>query len=168
MKKSFTLIELILVVAIVAILAGLIAPIIRGARQDAQISRMIDTGEALYKASRLFYSDTGTLPADIDDLLADRGISGWDGPYIEKPLTPKDHPYGGLCYLTNRTVTTIGVREQRYVLYAFWNIDSSFAKRVNDAVEPGEGLIWAMTGKVQYIAVAQWLSFEYHIHTFNL
>ncbi|MBN3039704.1 MAG: type II secretion system protein [Candidatus Omnitrophica bacterium] len=167
-EKAFTLIELILVVAIVAILAGAMVPIIRGAKIDAQISRMIETGEVLYKASQMFYSDTGVLPADTNDLLADTGIAGWDGPYLEKPLTRKDHPYEGVCYLGSNIVRVVGVEERRYVFYGFMNIDPSLAKRVNDIVEPGEGPFWAGIGTVQYNAGLQWMRFVYNIHVFSL
>ncbi len=84
-RRGFTLIEIIIAVAIVAILAGTIAPMafkqIIKAREDATIKELKNLNTALLE----FYEDTGRFPAEDEGLaalIADPGVSGWQGPYV--------------------------------------------------------------------------------------
>jgi len=97
-ERSFTLIELIVVIAIVAILAAIIAPNAFRAIEKTKISRAISDTRAIKTAALSYYADTGTWPPQyrltnvLNPFLSNPGISGWDGPYIEK-WNP--HPWAG-------------------------------------------------------------------------
>jgi prepilin-type N-terminal cleavage/methylation domain-containing protein len=115
-KKSFTLIELIVVIAIIAVLAAIIAPNVSKAIEKAKISQAITDFKAYKAAIGALYADTGhwiaddtisgstyfllnpgRTPLDTNPVnLADwNGTNwfGWDGPYVEK-VKPV-HPWGG-------------------------------------------------------------------------
>ena len=71
--KAFTLLEILLVVAIIAILAGIVIVAINPARQlgqtrDAQRKSDIST---IYKAVNQYLIDEGSLPPDIDGTLTE-------------------------------------------------------------------------------------------------
>jgi len=85
MRKGFTLIELIVVVAIIVILAAILLPFIINRVEDSKISRTIGEIRSLKTAVLLYYNDLGVFPDTWDDLVRN-GPSNqrWRGPYIEK------------------------------------------------------------------------------------
>jgi len=106
-RKSFTLIELLIVIAIVAILAGAMAPLIGSSRKETMVVRAANDFEILRKAWMRLYLDVGWYPNDTDyspyggneientDLLAPvlfTEAQGWNGPYIDRAV---DTPWGG-------------------------------------------------------------------------
>ena len=87
--RGFTLIELLIVMAILALLAGLVGPTLwnklGGAKRDV-VATQIKNIESAMDSYRL---DMGKYPKDLSDLVKDSsGKSTWDGPYIIK--IPKD------------------------------------------------------------------------------
>jgi len=93
MKKTFTLIELMLVVIIIGILAGLVVPRLAGRAEKARkIAAKADVEVNIPQALDLYEMDTGSYPENLEDLVnGPAGEENWDGPYIKK--TPKD-PWG--------------------------------------------------------------------------
>lgn len=84
-RAGFTLIEIIVAVAIVAVLAGAITPMVfrelMQAREDATEAELGAIADGLVD----FYADTGRLPTEAEGLAAlvvDPGITGWQGPYV--------------------------------------------------------------------------------------
>jgi general secretion pathway protein G len=84
-RSGFTLIEVIVAVAIVVVLAGAITPMVfrelMQAREDATVSEL----SALSRGLADFYADTGRLPSEVEGLaalVADPGVTGWQGPYV--------------------------------------------------------------------------------------
>lgn len=84
-RDGFTLIEIIIAVAIVAILAGAVTPLafkeMVKARQEATYKELDTLNQALMD----FYEDTGRFPSEgegLAALLADPGVAGWQGPYV--------------------------------------------------------------------------------------
>lgn len=101
--KCFTLIELIVVIAIIAVLGSIVAPHAFRAIEKAKMSQMISDLKVLKTGLLTLYSDTGTIPSFSDygsthppvkdtDLLRPIVLTasqGWDGPYIDKaPIIP--------------------------------------------------------------------------------
>lgn len=85
-RAGFTLIEVIVAVAIVAVLAGAITPMVfrelMQAREDATEQELAAIAGGLVD----FYTDTGRLPTEAEGLGAlvrDPGAAGWQGPYVK-------------------------------------------------------------------------------------
>jgi len=93
--KGFTLIELLIVMAILALLAGLVGPQLwgqlGGAKSDTTATQ-IKSFEAALDSYRL---DMGKYPKSLDSLVKNNsGKSRWNGPYIKKlPTDPWDNEY---------------------------------------------------------------------------
>ena len=99
--RGFTLIELMVVIVILGILAGLIVPRIMGRPEEAkQLKAMIQI-ESLETALKLYKLDTGVYPSTEQGLeaLVEKASVGiipkkWrEGGYLEKGKLPKD-PWG--------------------------------------------------------------------------
>ena len=94
-KMGFTLIELLIVMAIVALLAGIVGPNLwnklGGAKQNVAATQ-IKNIEVSLDSYRL---DMGKYPNSLDDLIKDStGKSRWNGPYIKNiPLDPWEQVY---------------------------------------------------------------------------
>ncbi|MCQ2396399.1 MAG: prepilin-type N-terminal cleavage/methylation domain-containing protein [Lentisphaeria bacterium] len=94
MKKSFTLIELLTVIAIIAILAGLMLPAVGRARATAQKTACSNNLGQIGKAELMFSNDNKmkTVPAENKDVSYNYIFSIWD--YVGKTeqifLCPND------------------------------------------------------------------------------
>jgi general secretion pathway protein G len=99
MKQGFTLVELIVVIAILGIMAALIAPNAVKVLENAKITQAISEMQT-YKSSLLaLHSDTGhwimdnrvnDLPLNIGNNDLDANVSNWsnwNGPYVEKIIS---------------------------------------------------------------------------------
>ena len=102
MHKSFTLVELIVVIAIIAILVAIITPNAFRAIEKSKISKAISDFKTIKSAAYALYADTGRWPlnsgedvwiSDSDLLSNVHTWPGWDGPYLEK--NPDPHPWSG-------------------------------------------------------------------------
>jgi len=97
--KGFTLLELLVVMVIIGLLAGYVAPkyFSQIGKSETKIARaQID---ALEKALETYRLDTGKLPTSAQGLQAlatqPPGESKWGGPYLKKavPSDPWGNPY---------------------------------------------------------------------------
>jgi general secretion pathway protein G len=97
-SNGFTLIELMVVIVILGILAGLIVPRIMGRPEEARQMKAKMTIESLETSIRLYKLDNGSYPTTEQGLqaLIERPDTGnipkkWrDGGYLEKRKVPKD------------------------------------------------------------------------------
>ncbi len=93
---GFTLIELMVVLAILGLLAMLVAPRLMGrvgiAKQKTAQTQM----QMMATALDLFHLDVGRYPTEEEGLKSlfakPEGVSNWSGPYLDK-AAPKD-PWG--------------------------------------------------------------------------
>lgn len=93
-ESAFTLVELLVVLAIIGIIAALVAPqVLRylgSARVNAAQAQLKSIGNAL----ELYYLDTGTYPPTEEGLSAlssaPADAAGWNGPYINNGDQLKD------------------------------------------------------------------------------
>ena len=90
LSKGFTLVELMLVVVIIGMLAGLVIPNVTGMRRGAAIRTTRGQMQALETAILSYQMDLDQLPRNLEDLINDPGVSGWAGPYTHRGRMPKD------------------------------------------------------------------------------
>ncbi|MBI9092433.1 MAG: type II secretion system major pseudopilin GspG [Desulfobacterium sp.] len=97
-EKGFTLIELMVVVVILGVLAGLIVPRLMGRTDEAkQVKAQVDIA-AIETALKLYRLDNGNYPPTEQGLMAlvekpasdPMPVKWHEGGYLEKGKTPKD------------------------------------------------------------------------------
>jgi general secretion pathway protein G len=95
-EKGFTLIELPVVLAILAVLVGLVLPNLFGVTGEMDAIMIQGQHEKMREAVLLYHNDTGTWPTEWSAVglnvtaqhqlwLADN-VTGWAGPYINRPI----------------------------------------------------------------------------------
>ena len=168
-RKGFTLIELMVVIAIIGILGVVITPVVGKAIQKANASKIIAVLGTLTLACDMFYMDTGAYA--VENSLATGNvqhnlfvnaatpISGWDGPYIKGPLMLSSNPYrsdvivwgtlaGGTASGTGFDLDSSGAAEAtgngNYV--AFNGIPAAVAARIDTTID---GVAGATAGQVE-------------------
>ena len=82
-RSGFTLVEVLLVVAILGILAGVVVVSVAGKQKGAMIKATRASISALCTAIDLYEVDTGQYPASLDALLSSDGSPNWTGPYYK-------------------------------------------------------------------------------------
>ena len=100
-KEGFTLLEIIVILAILAIVAALVLPSFTSALQKSKAIALKGQFEKLKEACLAFNIDTGGWPVEYSD---DPGKSQlvrnvppvplWNGPYLSRPLIT--NPWGGV------------------------------------------------------------------------
>ena len=95
-QRGFTLVELLLVLVILALIAGLVLPGIIGKAESAKAKAASSQISRISMSVESFYLDTGRTPSTLDELVNEpSGVTGWNGPYIKNSLLkdPWDRPY---------------------------------------------------------------------------
>ncbi|MBT8041974.1 MAG: prepilin-type N-terminal cleavage/methylation domain-containing protein [Kiritimatiellales bacterium] len=85
-RSGFTLIEIILVVVIIGILAGIAIPRMGGRTEQAKISKAKQTINTLSMAIQEYEMMNGNYPSSLDGLLDESK----GGPFLEKKVVPMD------------------------------------------------------------------------------
>jgi general secretion pathway protein G len=98
LRRAFTLVELLLVLTILAILAGVVLPNMVGKTQQAKIARAQTEIATFTTALNMFEVDNGFFPRGRNGLTAlvqrPSNAQNWHGPYLaEKSFVPPD-PWG--------------------------------------------------------------------------
>lgn len=90
LKHGFTMIEILLVVVIIAVLAGVALPRLTGRVEQSQISATQSSISSIGSSLDLYELDNGRYPSALNDLItAPSSAKNWRGPYLKKGL-PKD------------------------------------------------------------------------------
>ncbi|MCP4219055.1 MAG: prepilin-type N-terminal cleavage/methylation domain-containing protein [bacterium] len=133
--KGFTLIEMIITVAIIAILAGMITPLAvnyittkqyDACREELEIIKKAIVGDASLvdggiRSSFGFVGDLGIFPANLQDLVTNAGAYpawpqadalvnwnwGWRGPYLSEIRDPWGNTYNYILPTTNPLIWAV-------------------------------------------------------------
>ena len=134
MRKGFTLVELMVVVALIAILALGYQIFYGGATDKAKVSKSIEFIQALKKSISAYYADTGYYPSKTQQLWSNSaGAPNWYGPYAEAPngntsLNFWPHtPWGGAGYLT--------CGKGSYEALIMKNVSSAFCQQIDKQID---------------------------------
>lgn len=99
-EAGFTLLEILVVVAILGLLIGLVAPAALRQLGGARGSVARQSIERLASVLDLYKLDVGSYPTTEQGLQAlstrPSGVTGWNGPYLKgeaQPLDPWGRPY---------------------------------------------------------------------------
>ena len=95
-QRGFTLVELLLVLVILALIAGLVLPGIIGKAESAKAKAASSQISRISMSVESFYLDTGSTPSSLEELVNEpSGVSGWNGPDIKNSLLkdPWGRPY---------------------------------------------------------------------------
>jgi prepilin-type N-terminal cleavage/methylation domain-containing protein len=92
-NRGFTLIELLIVIVVIAILALIIVPRLFGAVRRTREATLSANLHNIRTGISKFYADTGKLPGELNDLVAEDGASvsievtatDYKGPYLTAP-----------------------------------------------------------------------------------
>lgn len=87
-KKAFTLIELLIVIAIAVIISAALVPLFSITKQDAKMAKASSELDAIRTACIHFHQDTGQWPttdatSGADLLDNSRSLVDWEGPYLD-------------------------------------------------------------------------------------
>ncbi len=98
--QGFTLVELLVVLAILGLLALVAVPQVLGYLDNAKVGTAKSSIEGISSALDLYKADMGAYPTTEQGLTAlvaaPSGVAGWNGPYIKKPkslIDPWGHPF---------------------------------------------------------------------------
>ncbi len=106
-SSGFSLIELLVVLVILGLIAGLVVPNIMGRGEDAKSRTAVAEVQRISMAVDEFYLDTGRAPRELRELVERPGnVSNWNGPYINNSNLndPWGEPYKYRSPGENRSV----------------------------------------------------------------
>lgn len=121
MVDSFTLIELMVVIAIIGVLSTVMLPQIGGMLDKAKAAKTMAAYNSLKFACLAHYADTGAYAYELyvgyagssyHQLSMSQSYNGWNGPYLEVPFGYGINPTKGWPAISSNLGT--------------WNADSGF------------------------------------------
>ena len=172
-RHGFSLIEIIVAVSILVILAGIAIPVVSKQVDKAKAGKILSLVETLRSACERYRADTGDYATEYSEksytddkyhrLALKQSLDGWDGPYIDHPLTRGDNPFDGTCYLY-ANLTGGSVKPNGFDLLGrgrvthkgngnflgLSGITEEVAQRVDEALDRGVPGDWKSTGRVEY------------------
>jgi general secretion pathway protein G len=98
-EAGFTLVELLVVLAILGLLIGVVAPQVIRYLGRAKVDTANYETKNIETALDLFMIDAGRYPTQqegLGALVANPGVGKWEGPYLKSkgvPVDPWGHPY---------------------------------------------------------------------------
>ncbi|MBX2839816.1 MAG: type II secretion system GspH family protein [Gammaproteobacteria bacterium] len=175
-QKGFTLIEIVGVMAVIAILAAMATPRIFDAIEDAKATSVVQQVNTLKTTVADFYSDTGLWPNHIPSYSGDgyhqlmvnantsgNPLSGWDGPYLDQELTNPVSNGGYVRVLATNHASYAcdldgnGSQDGQFIIYRLDGVSDGIAEKISEkldkdsSVTTGDG-DWKKAGRVKRYA----------------
>ena len=88
--RAFTLIEIMIVVVILGLLAGLVGPKVLRNLDRAKIKTANAQANMLKNCIKDYYMDMDKFPDKWEDMLQKPSDAKWDGPYLDPAKIPLD------------------------------------------------------------------------------
>ena len=99
-QRGFTLVEMLVVIAIIGMIMGLIGPRVLNYLSESRVKATRIQIQSFSSALDLFHLDAGRYPSTAEGLAAlvrpTSGVAGWAGPYLRGggvPNDPWNNPY---------------------------------------------------------------------------
>jgi general secretion pathway protein G len=99
-EAGFTLVEMLVVIAIIGLIMGLIGPRVLNYLSESKVKAARIQLQSFQSALDLYYLDAGRFPSTAEGLTAlvraTPGVAAWNGPYLKGGNVPNDpwnHPY---------------------------------------------------------------------------
>ncbi|MEZ6002851.1 MAG: prepilin-type N-terminal cleavage/methylation domain-containing protein [Planctomycetota bacterium] len=102
-QHGFSLIELVIAMAILAILVGVVSMRSGNLLERSKITKITQAVDSIKTAAVLYHTDTGAYcyhTTGTSRQLLSSTVAGWDGPYVDDGDLGKNNPYG-LLYIDN-------------------------------------------------------------------
>ncbi len=161
-RKSFTLIELMVVIAIIAVLAAVVAPQVFKQVAKGRAASVESFYNSVKIAATAYFSDIGAWPVTCNPTTPNcntvAGVNGgfvttgtntaWDGPYLDRWPGVNGNPFAGNYNWTSATSACFGgVNGERYITIA--NVTQLVDRqRIDKAIDGGTPS--GTSGKVRY------------------
>ncbi|MFT4585053.1 MAG: prepilin-type N-terminal cleavage/methylation domain-containing protein [Gammaproteobacteria bacterium] len=172
---GFTLVEMIGVLAVIAILGSVAAPKIFAAIEDAKVSAYVQQINTLTSAVAKFQVDTGAWPRHIpshaqqryhqlmvNSLDGTNPIPGWQGPYLEKEVTHyiSKTAYQDVFLANNNDANWAcdldgdGTADGQFIIYRSDTVSDKIAEKISNIIDGDGGVTagtkdWKKAGKVR-------------------
>jgi len=151
-KGGFTMVELIVIIAIIAILSAILIPAVFNQIKKSKTARLENELQSLKTAVLQYYADVGKWVKNnnIKFLYVDSGEKGWDGPYTEKNLkaTEEENPFGGEY--------EVGKKDGKFSIKAT-KVKKDVAEKVDNDMDNGDG---GSKGNIRYSGTTIWYIVE--------
>jgi general secretion pathway protein G len=93
-QAGFTLVEMLVVIAIIGLIMGLIGPRVLNYLSESKVKAARIQLQSFVTALDLFYLDAGRYPSSAEGLSAlvkqTPGVAAWNGPYLKGGNVPND------------------------------------------------------------------------------